>query len=108
MRHLHYGDLEARFEGTGWGLFKRGWWLWLLCLPIVTVPFTYPAYRAVLWRWWSSGVRFGEVRFESAHRGNDGPLLGRHRLDHAVADHRRHSGAGCRLRRVAIRRDQQP
>ena len=51
MRHLHYGDLEARFEGTGWGLFKRGWWLWLLSLPIITVPLTYPAYRSVLWRW---------------------------------------------------------
>ena len=29
MRHLHYGDLSGRFEGTGWDLFKRGWWLWL-------------------------------------------------------------------------------
>ena len=65
MRHLHYGELEARFEGTGWGLFKRGWWLWLLSWLIVTVPFTYPAYRAVVWRWWVSGIRFGEVRFES-------------------------------------------
>ncbi len=30
MRHTSYGDLAGRFEGTGWGLFKRGWWLWLL------------------------------------------------------------------------------
>jgi uncharacterized membrane protein YjgN (DUF898 family) len=74
MRHLHYGDLPARFEGTGWGLFKRGWWLWLLSLPIVTVPFTYPAYRSVLWRWWASGVRFGEVRFESDLR--TGAMMG--------------------------------
>jgi len=74
MRHLHYGDLEARFEGTGWGLFKRGWWLWLLSLPIITVPFTYPAYRSVLWRWWASGVRFGEVRFESDLR--TGAMMG--------------------------------
>ena len=36
MSHLHYGDLPARFGGTGWELFKRGWWLWLLSLPIVT------------------------------------------------------------------------
>src|ERR1700721_910727 len=28
MRHLHYGDLPARFEASGWTLFKRGWWLW--------------------------------------------------------------------------------
>jgi uncharacterized membrane protein YjgN (DUF898 family) len=74
MRHLHYSDLEARFEGTGWGLFKRGWWLWLLSLPIITVPFTYPAYRSVLWRWWASGVRFGEVRFESDLR--TGAMMG--------------------------------
>jgi len=74
MRHLHYGDLQARFDGTGWGLFKRGWWLWLLSLPIVTVPFTYPAYRAVLWRWWASGLRFGEVSFQSDMR--TGALMG--------------------------------
>jgi uncharacterized membrane protein YjgN (DUF898 family) len=74
MRHLHYGDLEGRFEGTGWGLLKRGWWLWLLSLLIVTVPFTYPAYRSVLWRWWASGVRFGEVRFESDLR--TGAMMG--------------------------------
>ena len=23
-----------------------------------------PAYKAVVWRWWLSGIRFGEVRFE--------------------------------------------
>jgi uncharacterized membrane protein YjgN (DUF898 family) len=46
MRHLHYGDLPARFEGTGWGLFKDVWWLWLLSLPIFTLPFTYPVYKA--------------------------------------------------------------
>jgi len=48
MRHLHYGDLPARFEGTGSALFKRSWWLWFLSLPIITLPFTYPAYKAVL------------------------------------------------------------
>jgi uncharacterized membrane protein YjgN (DUF898 family) len=47
MRHLHYGDLPARFKGTGWDLFKRTWWLWLLSLPIITLPFTYPAYKAI-------------------------------------------------------------
>jgi uncharacterized membrane protein YjgN (DUF898 family) len=68
MRHLHYGDLPARFEGTGWTLFKRGWWLWLLSFPLITIPFVYPAYRAILWRWWIDGVRIGAVRFESAMR----------------------------------------
>ena len=28
MRHSHYGDLPGRFDGTGWTLFKRFWWLW--------------------------------------------------------------------------------
>jgi uncharacterized membrane protein YjgN (DUF898 family) len=74
MGHLHYGDLPARFEGTGWELFKRGWWLWLLSLPIITFPFTYPAYQAIVWRWWLSGIRFGAVRFESDLR--TGALMG--------------------------------
>jgi len=74
MRHLYYGNLEGRFDGSGWGLFKRGWWLWLLSLPIITVPFTYPAYKAVLWRWWLSGIRFGEVRFDSDLR--TGAMMG--------------------------------
>jgi uncharacterized membrane protein YjgN (DUF898 family) len=74
MRHLHYGDLPARFEGTGWDLFKRMWWLWLLSLPIITLPFTYPAYKAAIWRWWASGIRFGEVHFESDLRA--GSLIG--------------------------------
>ena len=74
MRHLNYGDLPARFEGTGWALFKRGWWLWLLSLPIVTLPFTYPAYKAVLWRWWVCGIRFGEGALESDLR--TGGLMG--------------------------------
>ena len=74
MRHLHYGDLPARFEGTGWALFKRTWWLWLLSLPIITLPFTYPAYKAAIWRWWVSGIRFGEVNFKSDLR--PGRLMG--------------------------------
>jgi uncharacterized membrane protein YjgN (DUF898 family) len=74
MRHLHYGDLPARFEGAGWDLFKRGWWLWLLSLPIITFPFTYPAFQAIVWRWWLSGIRFGGVRFESDLRA--GALMG--------------------------------
>ncbi len=28
MRHSFYGSLPGRFEGTGWTLFKRFWWLW--------------------------------------------------------------------------------
>src|SRR4051812_5739955 len=74
MRHTNYGDLQASFVGTGWQLFKQGWWLWLLSFLIVTIPFTYPAFEAISWRWWISGVRFGDVRFSSNLRG--GRLMG--------------------------------
>ena len=72
MRHSYYGDLQGRFEGSGWEFFKRGWWLWLLT-PLalsfyIFVPFVYGAYKAIEWRWWLSGIRFGEVRLESTMR----------------------------------------
>jgi uncharacterized membrane protein YjgN (DUF898 family) len=88
MGHSYYGDLQGSFAGTGWDLFKRGWWLWLsgmLALVLVgwasakkvpgapllplllmlAVPFLYGTFKAVEWRWWLSGIRFGEVRLES-------------------------------------------
>jgi uncharacterized membrane protein YjgN (DUF898 family) len=89
MGHSYYGDLQGSFAGTGWDFFKRGWWLWLLgvlslalvvwalvkkvpgapLLPfllVVAMPFLYGVYKAIEWRWWLSGIRFGEVRLESA------------------------------------------
>jgi uncharacterized membrane protein YjgN (DUF898 family) len=70
MRHSHYGDLQGSFEGRGWEFFKRGWWLWLLT-PIALyispiAPFIYAGYKAIEWRWWLSGIRFGGVRLESS------------------------------------------
>jgi uncharacterized membrane protein YjgN (DUF898 family) len=72
MRHTSYGDLPGGFHGTGWEFFKRGWWLWLLGgLAVVSqiggiaLPFIYAAFKAIEWRWWVSGIRFGDVRFES-------------------------------------------
>jgi uncharacterized membrane protein YjgN (DUF898 family) len=87
MRYTAYGSLQGSFAGTGGGLFKRGWWLWLLTLTLVValgavslvpianviapfviliaLPFIYARYKAIEWRWWVSGLRFGEVRFES-------------------------------------------
>ncbi|MGY3692380.1 uncharacterized membrane protein YjgN (DUF898 family) [Bradyrhizobium sp. USDA 3240] len=71
MRHSYYGDLQGSFEGRGWDFFKRGWWLWLL-MPFALVsvfgPFAYAAFKAIEWRWWLSGIRFGEVRLESTMR----------------------------------------
>jgi uncharacterized membrane protein YjgN (DUF898 family) len=78
MRHSYYGDLQGSFEGRGWEFFKRGWWLWLLApfsfYLFPAAPFVYAAYKAVEWRWWLSGVRFGGVRLESTLRR--GALIG--------------------------------
>jgi uncharacterized membrane protein YjgN (DUF898 family) len=78
MKHSYYGDLQGSFEGRGWEFFKRGWWLWLLApfafyvFPLA--PFVYAAFKAVEWRWWLSGIRFGGVRLESTLRR--GQLIG--------------------------------
>jgi uncharacterized membrane protein YjgN (DUF898 family) len=84
MRHCYYGDLQGSFEGRGWEFFQRGWWLWLLAvislvamsltkflpgtplLAVLAAPFIYGAFKAVEWRWWTSGIRFGGVRLESS------------------------------------------
>lgn len=87
MRHTSYGDLSGEFTGTGSEFFKRAWGLWLalslmLILPGVlsivapptatiylfeplALPFMYAVYKAIEWRWWVSGIRFGEVTFKS-------------------------------------------
>lgn len=78
MRHTSYGDLQGRFDATGGELFRQGWWLWLLAWPsavlIVPLPFIYGAFKSMEWRWWVSGIRFGDVRFESKMTG--GALIG--------------------------------
>jgi uncharacterized membrane protein YjgN (DUF898 family) len=92
MRHAAYGHLHGAFDGTGGQLFRRGFGLWLAIWILVLVPFAfgvavhgvvalviaavevfalpfiYAMYRAIEWRWWVSGVRFGDVRFESDMR----------------------------------------
>ena len=73
MRHSHYGDLQGRFDGKGWDFFKQAWWLWLAA-PFALVlfplaPFVYAEFKAIEWRWWISGIRFGDVRLESTLRG---------------------------------------
>jgi uncharacterized membrane protein YjgN (DUF898 family) len=97
MRYTSYGNLEGRFESTGGGLFKQGWWLWLvgwglvalpalaiarhfsggdeeqftavigpaLSVQMLVAPFIYARYKSIEWRWWASGIRFGDVQFSS-------------------------------------------
>jgi hypothetical protein len=78
MRHTAYGNLQGRFEATGWSLFKRVWWLWLLVWPsffiLIPLPFIYGALKAIEWRWWIGGIRLGGVGFESGLTG--GALIG--------------------------------
>ena len=38
MRYTSYGNLQGCFEGTGGGLFKQGWWLWLVGWGLVALP----------------------------------------------------------------------
>src|SRR5882724_2328067 len=69
VRYSYYGNLQGSFEGRGWEFIKQGWWLWLLT-PVALyltplAPFVYGAFKAVEWRWWLSGIRFGGVRLES-------------------------------------------
>ena len=88
MRHSFYGDLPGRFDGTGSGLFGKVYWLWLVTFLMIVLtgglvaiappaaglsgtlitiwtPFGYAIYKAYEWQWWVSGMRFGDVRFES-------------------------------------------
>jgi uncharacterized membrane protein YjgN (DUF898 family) len=37
----------------------------LLLIWLIALPFIYGAFKAIEWRWWISGIRFGEVSFES-------------------------------------------
>ncbi|WP_256439512.1 DUF898 family protein [Microvirga sp. HBU67558] len=32
MRNTYFGSIQGDFAGTGWSLFKRGWWIWVLGL----------------------------------------------------------------------------
>ncbi|WP_083839048.1 DUF898 family protein [Bradyrhizobium sp. STM 3809] len=74
MRHSHYGDLSGDFEGRGWEFFKRAWYLWVLApltlLLFPLFPFVYARLKAIEWRWWLSGIRFGGVRLDSKLPGS--------------------------------------
>ena len=107
MRHTYYGDLQGSFEGRGWEFFKRGWWLWLLTpLALYVIPLrrsSMRAFKAMEWRWWLSGIRFGDVRLESnlPRSAADRPLLEGDRLDRAARPRFRGLSGGCRAALVA-------
>src|SRR3984957_17918271 len=45
---------------------------WLLCLIwLIASPFIYGTFKAIEWRWWISGIRFGDVSFESDLASNE-------------------------------------
>jgi uncharacterized membrane protein YjgN (DUF898 family) len=77
MRHSYYGNLQGRFEGEPGALFSAGWPYWLGTVFLVAIggvfppalwiggPFLYAFYKAIEWRWWANGIRFGgDVRIE--------------------------------------------
>ena len=79
MRHSYYGDLQGSFEGQRLGILQArlvavaaGADRPLSCFR--SAPFVYAAFKAVEWRWWLSGIRFGGVRLESTLRR--GALIG--------------------------------
>lgn len=55
---------------TVYAVTSKSLWLGpiLIVIPFVFIPalvFIYGAFKTIQWRWWMSGIRFGEVRFES-------------------------------------------
>ena len=69
MSHSYYGDLQGSFEGSPREFFKSAWHLWLAA-PFAMVlfplfPFVYARFKAAEWRWWLSGIRFGDVHLDS-------------------------------------------
>lgn len=56
MRHTYFGSIQGDFVGTGWSLFKRGWWVWALGLAlaasiVMAMRFTSPTMLYVYYRY---------------------------------------------------------
>ncbi len=39
MRQTYFGSVQGDFVGTGWTLFKRGWWIWALGFVLLASTF---------------------------------------------------------------------
>jgi uncharacterized membrane protein YjgN (DUF898 family) len=98
MRHTYFGSIQGNFVGTGWSLFKRGWWVWALGLVLLAVSLfilvasdiatgsgkhalqglagllgllivaLVPLAMAIFTRWHIDGLRFGDVTAASSFR----------------------------------------
>ncbi|MGO4573014.1 DUF898 family protein [Microvirga sp. 2TAF3] len=44
MRHTYFGNIQGDFEGTGWSLLKRGWWVWVLGIAVAVGGLALAAY----------------------------------------------------------------
>ena len=52
MRHTAYGDIGGGFAATGWGLFKKGFWLWLVlaaAVAAIVLPPASPVLATLQW-----------------------------------------------------------
>jgi uncharacterized membrane protein YjgN (DUF898 family) len=104
MNNTFYGDMQGAFDARPSDLFKQGIGMWLFAVAVlvtliaagitqmlgaktisgillffgilgaIIVPFLYPFFKALEWRWWASGVSFSGTRLSCNLRG--GSLLG--------------------------------
>ena len=104
LQNTFYGDLQGGFDARAIDFFKQGSGMWLFTLVtllmlagggvlsasgssgsggtlvgfgifmMLALPFIYPFFKALEWRWWASGVSFGGTRLKCDLRG--GSLLG--------------------------------
>jgi uncharacterized membrane protein YjgN (DUF898 family) len=69
MSHSYYGDVQGEFDGSPWEFFKSALHLWVAAVVTIVLfplfPFVYARFKAAEWRWWLSGIRFGNVLVES-------------------------------------------
>src|SRR5579863_5080558 len=54
---VNVGQKLSTVQSRVFGLVILAW--------MVALPFIYGGFKAIEWRWWISGIRFGEVSFES-------------------------------------------
>lgn len=72
------GPLFLQLTDATWFLHRASlaWAPVFAVVVVIASPFVYAAFKAIEWRWWVSGLHFGEVRFES--RLETGALIGRY------------------------------